>query len=1224
MERFKLVSDYKPCGDQPKAIRELTESILVGNQFQTLLGVTGSGKSLPSEEPILVYHEINGKLIPILVPIGTFVDPFFEKQTSVSVQNDTQTVLLDSTHHRYYTLSVNPITLETQVQPIVAIHRHLSPKSLWAVITACGRSVRVTGDHNLWVLRKGELKLLKTQEICVGDYLPLPLSLPKKETKLDFVSLIDVLEGDEHVFLHCQKQLADLSGHDMWQLGKLVRRGAQKEGYSKLWRVARTQERISIADVQALESGGVAFDLESSKVGVKNGQREIPLTMPITEDLLELVGYFLAEGHAEDRFFMISCAEREVQIRLEHCLKNLGLTWHVRSNGYDYQISWSIYARLFAKWCGPQSKEKRMPYFWPQLNQSQLGLLLSAYFTGDGGVEHDEVTVTTASRQLASELTYALTQFGLWPRIAKRFKRATNSMHKGGFYYRLSISGMEQLKLFTEHINFLSERKRRELSALFKKEKEGNTNVDVIPVSGKEIRRLRIELGWWQETLAQQVGCNRSLISMIESEDRRPSRTLFERMVKIFEVEARKRERFDLLNRVVCLKQLSSVHWTPIRSILEEPSQHPWVYDLSVSENETFLAGFGGIFIHNTFTLANVIAKINLPTLVISHNKTLAAQLYSEFKEFFPQNAVEYFVSYYDYYQPEAYIPSTDTYIEKDASINDRLDRLRLSSTSSLLSRNDVLIVASVSCIYNLGSPADYRELLVFIEKGQIISRDNLISRFIQIQYERNDYEFIRGRLRVRGDVIEIFPAYQEKALRIELWQDKIEKILEIDPVSSEILNSLDKAAIYPAKHFIVSGERIEAALKSIEWELEDQLNFLRSKNKLLEAQRLETRTKYDLEMLREIGYCHGIENYSRHLSGRPPGCRPYCLIDYFPQKFLTIIDESHVSLPQIRGMYEGDRARKEVLVEYGFRLPSCLDNRPLKFAEFESLVKQVIFVSATPDEYEIKKSKGEVIEQIIRPTGLVDPEVIVKSVSGQIEDLITEIKKRSERNERVLVTTLTKRMAEDLTSFLQAKGLRVKYLHSEIETIERSKILRELRQQQFDCLVGINLLREGLDLPEVSLVAILDADKEGFLRSATSLIQVAGRAARNINGTVIMYADTVTGSMKKAIAESKRRRKIQLEFNQRNKITPRSIQKAIKQGIEDLEEAEEFVVDLTGQEKDEYELNKFIAELEYEMELAARNLQFEKAAALRDKIKEMNSKLKRQNVKLQLKTQNF
>jgi len=609
-----------------------------------------------------------------------------------------------------------------------------------------------------------------------------------------------------------------------------------------------------------------------------------------------------------------------------------------------------------------------------------------------------------------------------------------------------------------------------------------------------------------------------------------------------------------------------------------------------------------------TFTLANVIAALNRPTLVISHNKTLAAQLYSEFREFFPNNAVEYFVSYYDYYQPEAYIPSTDTYIEKDASINERLNRLRLSSTTSLMSRRDVIVVASVSCIYNLGSPVDYKDALVFIERGERIDRDSLILRLIQIQYERNDYEFVRGRIRVRGDTLEVFPSYQEKALRIEFSGDEISKISEIDSISAKVLNVLEKIAVYPAKHFIASQESILLAVQSIEEELRLHLDFLKKKNKLLEAQRLESRTHYDLEMLKEIGYCHGIENYSRHLSGRPAGSRPYSLMEYFPGDFLTVIDESHVTVPQIRGMYEGDRARKEVLVEYGFRLPSCLDNRPLKFQEFEALASQVVFVSATPDEYEINKCAKVVIEQIIRPTGLIDPAILVRPTEGQIEDLIKEIRERALINERVLVTTLTKRMAEDLTIYLQDAGLKVQYLHSEIETIERSRILRNLRQKKFDCLVGINLLREGLDLPEVSLVAILDADKEGFLRSATSLIQVAGRAARNINGLVIMYADNITGSMKKAISESNRRRQIQLEFNRLHKITPSSIKNAIKDGIEQLQEAEAFVMDLTGQAQDEYQLHKYVSELEYEMELAARNLQFEKAAVIRDKIKEMKS----------------
>jgi excinuclease ABC subunit B len=625
----------------------------------------------------------------------------------------------------------------------------------------------------------------------------------------------------------------------------------------------------------------------------------------------------------------------------------------------------------------------------------------------------------------------------------------------------------------------------------------------------------------------------------------------------------------------------------------------------SISSGKRYQTLLGVTGSGKTFTLANVIAQVNLPTLVISHNKTLAAQLYSEFKEFFPENAVEYFVSYYDYYQPEAYIPSTDTYIEKDSSINDRLDRLRLSATSSLMSRKDVIIVASVSCIYNLGSPDEYVNSLVFIEKNQTVSRDQVISKLIAIQYERNDYEFVRGRIRVRGDVVEIFPAYKETAIRVELFGDTVEKISEIDPISGETLAIVDRIGIYPAKHFIAAPEMIDSAIKDILLELDDQLAVLKKQNKLLEAQRLNQRTRYDMEMLKELGFCHGIENYSRHLSGRPAGSRPYCLLDYFPEDFMVVIDESHVTIPQIRGMFEGDQARKKTLIEYGFRLPSALDNRPLRFAEFEELVKREIFVSATPNEFEIKKSEKSVVEQIIRPTGLIDPEIIIKPSAGQIEDLANEIKKRAANNERVLVTTLTKRMAEDLTSYLQDKGLLVKYLHSDIQTIERSQILRDLRKKKFDCLVGINLLREGLDLPEVSLVAILDADKEGFLRSATSLIQVSGRAARNINGTVIMYADTLTGSIKKAISESNRRRKIQLAFNEDNNITPRSIQKAIKEGIEDLAENEEFVANLTGEARDEYETRKYIADLQYEMELAARNLQFEKAAQIRDQINE-------------------
>lgn len=614
-----------------------------------------------------------------------------------------------------------------------------------------------------------------------------------------------------------------------------------------------------------------------------------------------------------------------------------------------------------------------------------------------------------------------------------------------------------------------------------------------------------------------------------------------------------------------------------------------------------------------TFAMANAIFHIQKPTLIISHNKTLAAQLYSEFRSFFPENAVEYFVSYYDYYQPEAYIPQTDTYIEKDSSINDEIDRLRLKATSSLMSRDDVIIVASVSCIYGLGSPDEYRELLVFLEKGEEISRKEILKRLVSIQYERNDIDFARGRFRVRGDTIEIFPAYTENAYRIELFGDKVEKITQIDPLTGKKIADCKKAIVYPAKHFVTTSSRLERAMKSIEEELKERLAELRSQNKVLEAQRLETRTNYDLEMMREIGYCTGIENYSRHLSGRLPGTRPWCLLDYFPEDFLLIIDESHQTIPQLNGMYNGDISRKKTLVEHGFRLPSALDNRPLKFKEFERLMPRTMYVSATPGPYEIEKSK-QIVEQIIRPTGLIDPKISVRPTENQVDDLVERIKKRVKNKERVLVTTLTKRMAEDLADYLTQMDLKVRYLHSEIGTIKRVEILRDLRAGEFDCLVGINLLREGLDLPEVSLIAILDADKEGFLRSETSLIQVAGRAARNVNGEVIMYADRVTGSMKRAIDETNRRRAIQLRYNAKHHITPRTIQKSIQDMLVVSSESKEYVSSMLREKGYQYlparNIPRVISDLEKQMKDAADNLEFEIAAMLRDEIMKLKEKL--------------
>jgi excinuclease ABC, B subunit len=614
-----------------------------------------------------------------------------------------------------------------------------------------------------------------------------------------------------------------------------------------------------------------------------------------------------------------------------------------------------------------------------------------------------------------------------------------------------------------------------------------------------------------------------------------------------------------------------------------------------------------------TFTIAHTIARLNRPTLVIAHNKTLAAQLCSEFKQFFPHNAVEYFVSYYDYYQPEAYIPSTDTYIEKDSSINDEIDKLRHSATSALFERRDVIIVASVSCIYGLGSPEEYRNLVLSLRVGMERPRNEILRKLVDIQYQRNDINFVRGTFRVRGDVIEIFPAsHGEHAIRVELFGDEIERITEIDVLTGEILGERDHVAIFPASHFVTREETMKKALINIERELEERLAELRSQGKLLEAQRLEQRTRYDIEMMQEMGYCSGIENYSGPLTFRERGATPYTLFDYFPDDYLIVVDESHVTLPQLRGMYNGDRSRKEVLVEHGFRLPSALDNRPLRFEEFEQKINQIIYVSATPGPYELEKCPC-MIEQIIRPTGLLDPEVEVRKTAGQIDDLIEEIRQRIDKDERVLVTTLTKKMAEDLTEYLKEIGIKVRYLHSEIKTLERMQILRDLRLGEFHVLVGINLLREGLDLPEVSLVAILDADKEGFLRAERSLIQTIGRAARNAEGKVIMYADTITESMQKAIDETARRRSIQAAFNREHGITPQTIRKKVQDVIEATKVAErkgEYVAVPDISKMSRKEKQSLIERLEREMKEAAKNLQFERAAELRDALLELKAEL--------------
>ncbi|MCH8955077.1 excinuclease ABC subunit UvrB [candidate division KSB1 bacterium] len=623
-----------------------------------------------------------------------------------------------------------------------------------------------------------------------------------------------------------------------------------------------------------------------------------------------------------------------------------------------------------------------------------------------------------------------------------------------------------------------------------------------------------------------------------------------------------------------------------------------------------------------TFTMANVIAEIGKPALIISHNKTLAAQLYGEFKCFFPNNAVEYFISYYDYYQPEAYVVSSDTYIEKDTSINDEIDRLRLKATSSLLSRDDVIIVASVSCIYGLGNPEDYKHELLILERGQKMERNRILTQLVDSYYTRNDFEFSRGTFRVRGDVVEIFPAYEQEALRIELFGDEIEQISVVNTITGEILSTQETAAIYPAKHFVTPQKKIQSAIVAIREELAERLAVFRTQEKLLEAQRLEMRTRYDLEMLQELGHCNGVENYSRHLSGRKEGQRPYTLIDYFPEDFLTIIDESHATIPQVNAMYHGDRSRKETLVEHGFRLPSALDNRPLTFEEFNGMMSQMVFISATPADYELEKCKGVVVEQIIRPTGLMDPKIFVRPVKQQIDDLIAEIRECVKREDRVLVTTLTKRMAEDLTDYLAGMDVRVRYLHSEIDALKRVEILRDLRLAEFDVLVGVNLLREGLDLPEVSLVAVLDADKEGFLRSARSLMQISGRASRNVAGKVIFYGDRMTDSMKRTIEETNRRREIQAKYNEEHSIIPKSVYKSYEQvmsttRVADIK-AEKWgkgrstsISETNWKKLSPLEKEEMLDRFEKEMLECARKLEFERAAELRDEMDLLTGKKK-------------
>jgi excinuclease ABC subunit B len=1079
MSHFRMVTDLPPRGDQPKAIAQLVEGIQRGYRYQTLLGVTGSGKSVVASTPVLLKQGPSAWV----ESIGSFVDRLLSLcRAEVARRGDTEVLDLGG-REPVEAYSFDPRTGETGWRPVRQVLRHRPPDTLWAVETACGRSVTVTGDHNLYVLRDGRLRLLRTDEVRPGDLLPLPRGLPEPPPS--------------------------------------------PEGAPSALSLPRAGDRTP--------------DGRGGRGAVAT------LARPRTA----------AAGDLEGLRAWPALATAELRRLLRACLERLGST-------------------------------------------SAAGVILSV-----------------PSRDAASDLAWALLRFGVVAAL------------EPGPQWRVRISGAAALRALRDAVG-----------VDVPLPGDARTHEDPVPLPGWRLRQLRTALRLPRAAVASHLGCGTAALERLEEGESPLPRGLAERWVALLRDEARTRGDPEAGAQGEEMALVLRLGWTPVLRLERVPPQGP-VYDLAVMGTETFLAGWGGLFVHNTYTMARVIEQVQRPTLVLAHNKTLAAQLYSEFRQFFPENAVRYFVSYYDYYQPEAYVPQTDLYIAKDASINDEIDRLRHASTKALMERRDVIVVASVSCIYGLGSPQDYQDVMLFLRRGEQRSREEILRRLVDVQYERNDIDFARGRFRVRGDVIEVFPAYEDRAVRIELFGDEVERLLEIDPLTGEVLAEKPAVAIWPAKHWVTTAARLDAAIRSIEEELRERVQWFKDQGKLLEAQRLEFRTKYDLEMLREVGYCPGIENYSRHLSGRAPGERPGCLLDYFPRDFLVFIDESHVTVPQLRGMVEGDRARKKNLVDFGFRLPSAYDNRPLTFEEFESLVPQVVFVSATPGPYELQVS-SQVVEQIVRPTGLVDPYVEVRPAKGQVDDLMAEIKAQVEKKERTLVTTLTKRMAEDLAEYLQEMGVKVHYLHSEVDTLQRVQILKDLRQGTYDVLVGINLLREGLDLPEVSLVAILDADREGYLRSETSLIQTMGRAARNVAGRVILYADEVTESMRRAIDETNRRREIQLRYNEEHGITPTTIAKPIRDLIELEAVAEEDgasgAVRTSGAEVKEgavltaheliglaehqravvpwdiarllmlnpAELEATVEALEREMRKAAAELQFEKAAVLRDQIREL------------------
>ncbi|MBA3876720.1 MAG: hypothetical protein C0498_07260 [Anaerolinea sp.] len=1196
MPDFRLVAPFEPTGDQPAAIERLTDGLARGFRHQTLLGATGTGKSLAPDEPVLIGREDDyGDVHWSVEPIGSFVDEALAGRQVFRDDHGTDVGFATPVAPGYRVSTIDPTTLEPVIRPVTAMSRHAAPATLWRVRTQDGREVTVTGDHSFVRLGdKARLETVATTELREGDSLPIATFVARPDpatTRLDVAVMVEA-SGTGHG-TGPGVPAADLD---------LASRFALDRG----WRAPPAT--VGAERVAVLERFG------PTRIVGRSRQQGLPASVPLTDAWLRFLGLFTAEGHVGDDYATITPGPELIE-DVRGLLEQLGIESFERGRD-ELGIGSRVVTETLRTACGSVAGEKHLPPFWANLDDHRLGRLLSGYFEGDGWVERRgaAVAAVTKSRTLANEIAYALLRFGVVARLSATRKRAVGTAHEGGDYWQVTIRGDEDLRAFARHVGFVHPRKRRQLAAVLLRTVGGNA--DVLPLAATWIRDARLALDLTQAQLAHMAGLSRAAIGLIEAGKRRLRRGTAMRLLGAFDRRnvGRAHRRPAVAMPVDALRRLTACRWATVASVEPVPAQASHVYDLSVEGAETFMAGFGGLVVHNTYTIASAIARANRPTLVLAHNKTLAAQLYAELREFFPDNAVEYFVSYFDYYQPEAYLPRSDTYIEKDSSRNDEIDRLRHAATHALFERRDVIVVASVSCIYGIGAPVDYGATVLRLRVGGQYRRDAVLRHLVDLQYQRNDQALTRARFRVRGDTLEFQPASEERLVRVELFGDEVERITELDPLTGELLAERRDINVYPATHYVTPADKLQAAIVDIEAEMEERVGQLESEGRALEGARLRQRTTFDLEMLRELGYCSGVENYSRHLSRREAGSRPWTLLDYFPPDWLLVADESHMTIPQVVGMYKNDRTRKEILVDFGFRLPSALDNRPLTFEEFEATVHQAIYLSATPGPYELERSQ-RIVEQLIRPTGIVDPVIHVRPTEGQIDDLMEEIRVRVERGERAIVTTLTKRMAEDLTDYLRELGVKVQYLHAEVDTLERVAILRDLRLGIYDVIVGINLLREGIDLPEVTLVAILDADKEGFLRSAWSLIQMTGRAARNIGGEVVMYADRVTDSMRAAIDETNRRRAVQEQYNREHGIEPRTIIKGIRDLNDQLRAVAESTVVYASEreardarlvELDSRKVEQLVARMETEMRAAAKELEFERAAALRDEIQQI------------------